>query len=122
MFEQLLDIFPKGVGRVILDYEGRIYEANLRDMVTNVYICDYQRVMGRRVRLIDIVNAEPLLKLEWFANFASVIVATNPACLKLRRSKVHKSPFGKLFAYTVPKTRFSVRNVHTMMTRPTHLD
>ena len=38
MFEQLLDIFPKGVGRVILDYEGRIYEANLRDMVTNVYI------------------------------------------------------------------------------------
>ena len=119
MFEQLLDIFPKGVGRVILDYEGRIYEANLRDMVTNVYICDYQRVMGRRVRLIDIVNAEPLLKLEWFANFASVIVATNPACLKLRRSKVHKSPFVKdckLFAY-VPKTRFSVRNV---MTRTTH--
>ena len=123
MFEQLLDIFPKGVARVILDYEGRIYEANLRDLVTNVYICDYQRVMGRRVRLIDIVNAVPLLKLEWFANFAKVLIATNPACLKLRRSKVHKSPFVKdckLFAYTVPKTRFSVRNVHTMMTRPTH--
>ena len=125
MFEQLLDIFPKGVARVILDYEGRIYEANLRDLVTNVYICDYQRVMGRRVRLIDIVNAVPLLKLEWFANFAKVLIATNPACLKLRRSKVHKSPFVKdckLFAYTVPKTRFSVRNVHTMMTRSTLLD
>ena len=69
MFELLLKLFPQGVARVILDYEGRIYEAHLRDYVTNVYICDYQRVMGRRVRLIDIVNARPLMKLEWFANF-----------------------------------------------------
>jgi len=125
MFEQLLELFPKGVVRVILDYEGRIYEAHLRDYVTNVYICDYQRVMGRRVRLIDIVNARPLIKLEWYANFAAAMAAANPACRKPRRSKVHKSPFRKdckLFAYTCPKTMFRARNIKTLMCVSTLLD
>ena len=125
MFELLLELFPQGVARVILDYEGRIYEAHLRDYVTNVYICDYQRVMGRRVRLIDIVNARPLRKLEWFANFAAAMIAANPACRKPRRSKVHKSPFRKdrkLFTYTCPKTRFRARNIKTLMTSSTLLD
>ena len=125
MFELLLKLFPQGVARVILDYEGRIYEAHLRDYVTNVYICDYQRLMGRRVRLIDIVNARPLMKLEWFANFAAAMIASNPGCRKERRSKVHKSPFRKdcnVFAYTCQKTRFRLRNIQKMMSGSTLLD
>ena len=125
MFEQLYDIFPIGVCRVILDYEGRIYEAHLRDFVTNVFISDYQRVLGRRVRLIDIVNARPLPKLEWFANFAAALMAANPEARKTRHSRIHKSSFCgdcKLFKYKCPKTNFSVRGIKMMLTRTTHLD
>ena len=118
MFEQLDSIVPKGVARLILDFEGRIYEGNLRDFVTNVYISDYQRSLGSFLRLYDVVNAQPLGKLEFFANFASVLGAAHPICLKQRKSKCHSLKFVqdcKLFNYTPPKTYFSVMNIKKLL-------
>ena len=118
MFEQLDSIVPKGVARLILDFEGRIYEGHLRDFVTNVYICDYQRSLGSFLRLYDVVNAAPLAKLEWYANFASVLGAAHPICLKPRKSKCHSLQFVqdcKLFKCKPHKTYFSLINIKKLL-------
>ena len=121
MFEQLYNIVPKGVARIILDFEGRIYEGNLKDFVTNVYVKDYKRTLGSLILLSDVVNAKPLAKLEWYANFASVLGAAQCACLKKRKSKCHSLSFVedcKLFDYHSPKTYFSMANIKNLLLRP----
>ena len=121
MFETLDAIFPKGVSRVILDFEGRIYEGHLRDFVTNVYVKQYQRALGPYTRLSDIVNAKPLYKLEWYANLASVLGAANCRFLKTRTSRRHSLSYVQdciLFDYKSPKTNFSMNNVKKLLNRP----
>ncbi len=118
MFEALDAIFPKGVSRVILDFDGRIYEARLRDCVTNIYVKQYQRALGPYTRLYDIVNAKPLNKLEWYANLASVLGAANYRFLKPRTSRRHSLSYVQdcmLFDYKSPKTSFSMQNVKKLL-------
>ena len=118
MFEQLIFIVPRGVARVILDFEGRIYEAQLRDFVTNIYVRDYKRSLGSTLLLSHVVNAQPLAKLEWFAHFAAILGNANDACRKSRKSRVHSLSFAqdcKLFDYRCPKTTFSPRNIRNLL-------
>ena len=119
MFEVLLETFPKGVARVILDYEGRIYEAHLKDFVTNIYVSEYCRCLGKKLRLVDIVNSRPLSKLEWYANFAACLRSSRITYVKARRSRIHSLSFAKdceLFKYSIPKTRFRLRCIKELMT------
>jgi len=118
MFEQLIFIVPRGVARVILDFEGRIYEGQLRDLVTNIYVRDYKRSLGATILLSDVVNAQPLAKLEWYAHFASILGAAKCGSRKLRKSRVHSLSFTqdcKLFEYHCPQTTFSVDNIRKLL-------
>ena len=112
---------PKGVARVILDFEGRIYEAQLRDFVTNGYIKEYRRALGPYILLSQITKAEPLSKLEWYANLASVLGVADWRFLKKRKSRCHSLSFRQdclLFNYKCPKTRFSMQNIKKLLNRP----
>ena len=118
MFEQLLTIVPKGVARVILDFDGRIYEGQLRDFVTNIYIREYKRALGSNILLSDVVYAHPLAKLEWYAHFASILGAAHPSCRKRRKSRVHSLSFVgdcNVFDYHAPKTTYSVENIRKLL-------